>query len=484
MQRYASRKKDRNLSVLLVLLSLLLFILGIGGEEYFSLLQNIDRFCVRSAIARQRRVRLRMIWAAEQRRISGRMFYRLFRMKKLCFVKLCNKIKIVVGEKEFKSEAYIENLKNLGYSTKESQMYQCHLVTCGEYVPGEVELAITLQILAGASYLDMFLWYNISPDHARKIFRTVTKNWICNDKVIEINFYKNVLHNPNNIKIITEHFAEKSDGVLSGIIGALDGWLVRIKCPAFWEADNAGKYYSHKGFYAINVQVIVDRNKIVLWRYIGAKGCSYDSPVLNESRLGQQLKDYVAELKRLGLYIIGDSAYAICSYLLTPYDNAKSNSKEDNFNFFHSSSRIHVECAFGEIDRRWGILWKPLEGGLSTHRYTIDSCLQLHNFIVQYQLNEDKATTIRDDIIENEMEELNEESRHYYMMNPLETPGVVSEDYFVRHGRRTNYENAQRDEGKKIRDELCSIMANKGMLRATRTTSHHHDRYNRLVCDQ
>ena len=53
-----------------------------------------------------------------------------------------------------------------------------------------------------------------------------------------------------------------------------------------------------------------------------------------------------------GLYIIGDLAYAIRSYLLTPYNNAKLGSAEDAFNFYLSSTRIYVECAFGEIDRR------------------------------------------------------------------------------------------------------------------------------------
>ena len=47
--------------------------------------------------------------------------------------------------------------------------------------------------------------------------------------------------------------------------------------------------------------------------------------------------------------------------------------------------RIYVECTFGEVDRRWGILWRPLEGKLANHRYTIDSCLRLHNFIIDFR---------------------------------------------------------------------------------------------------
>jgi hypothetical protein len=34
---------------------------------------------------------------------------------------------------------------------------------------------------------------------------------------------------------------------------------------------------------------------------------------------------------------------------------------EYNFNLFHSSAHIAVECAFGEIELRWTNLWCPLQ---------------------------------------------------------------------------------------------------------------------------
>jgi hypothetical protein len=88
------------------------------------------------------------------------------------------------------------------------------------------------------------------------------------------------------------------------------------------ELSNPGKYFSCKGFHAINVQVIVDKKKRILWRYIGEKGSSHDSKVFNESGLGKYLLEYADSFHARGLYIIGDSAYSIRSYLLTPFDNA------------------------------------------------------------------------------------------------------------------------------------------------------------------
>ena len=92
-------------------------------------------------------------------------------------------------------------------------------------------------------------------------------------------------------------------------------------------------------------------------------------------------------LRRCVLYVVGDLAYVICSYLLTPYDNADLESEQDSFNFSLSSKRIYSQCAFGEIDRRWGIFWKPLEGSLFEHKYTIDASIRLHNYIVENREN-------------------------------------------------------------------------------------------------
>ena len=71
----------------------------------------------------------------------------------------------------------------------------------------------------------------------------------------------------------------------------------------------------------------------------------------------------------------------IHSFLITPFDNAMHGTVEDNFNYFHSSSRISIEHTFGEIDMRWGILWRPLAFSMKHNTQVIDACLHLHNLI-------------------------------------------------------------------------------------------------------
>jgi hypothetical protein len=337
----------------------------------------------------------------------------------------------------------------------------------------------------------MFLWFNVCPDHARKISREVMEKWVCNDKVICINYFDQVLKDNGNREKISRLFSSRSDGVLDGCIGALDGWLVKIFCPTNEEVENPGKYFSRKGFYALNVQVIVDMKKRVLWRFIGEKGSAHDSPVFNESKLGKFMYEHAAFFLARGWYLVGDSAYALRPYLMTPHDNARPGSMEDNYNFFQSSTRIYVECTFGEIDRRWGIFWRPLQGSLVNHRYTIDSALRLHNFIIDWREAELERRGSRvehgvrrqaTDGIESNRE-LDVASRTFMIRNPFAMIGTYSEglEEDRARGRPTNEEKEIRNQGKLLRDELTNTIWRKGLLRpSTRRQMQERDEFNRV----
>jgi hypothetical protein len=101
---------------------------------------------------------------------------------------------------------------------------------------------------------------------------------------------------------------------------------------------------------------------------------------------------------------------------MVPYDNALPNSPEDLYNYIHSSSQIYVECAFGELDERWGIFWRPLKIDLEGHKFVIDACMHLHNFIIEY-----KET--RKDMADDE-DFYSEDCLQFLMAHPEEVVGV------------------------------------------------------------
>ena len=176
----------------------------------------------------------------------------------------------------------------------------------------------------------------------------MTKNWICSNKLTDISFYNNL----QDIEAMREtdlHFSQgSSNGILGGCIGALDGWLVKIDSPSLSDGiENIGGFYRRKGFYALNVQVIVDKYKRVKWFSIFCRGGENDSTAFKGTGLYRELMNHSNRLSRLGFYIFGDSDYSLRNFLITPFDNVHHGTPEDNFNFFHSSCMIYVECAFG-----------------------------------------------------------------------------------------------------------------------------------------
>ena len=288
----------------------------------------------------------------------------------------------------------------------------------------------------------------------------MTKNWV--NTTLRIDVYEDLFDNEDKIKETTHDFAITSDGVMNGCIGAIDGWLVCILCPTLSEVNNPGKYFTRKGFYALNVQVICDKHKRILWRSIGQIGSIHDSRAFNITKLATHLKKNVESFIKSQLYFVGDSAYALRPFLLTPYDNATPGSKEDAFNYSLSRNRIYIECVFGEINKRFGIFWKPLEGGLERHVNTIDAALKLHNYIVEYRLAHSDITSST-----NEDEQLSMDRRTFCINNPGEINGMVVEEVLLQNalGRRSNEDRQLREDATKIRDDIRDSLWNKGLRR-------------------
>ena len=144
------------------------------------------------------------------------------------------------------------------------------------------------------------------------------------------------------------------------------------------------------------------------------------------------------------LFLIGDSAYCIESFLIPPYDNARPRTAEDDFNFFHSSARITVECAFGEIDLRWGIFWKRLSCTLDNAAIIIEGAMRLHNFLVDYRERHNCTNESFED-------------RHIFTQDVLNTnsmPLQTGNDLGRPRGRISFDEHSKRIEGMQIRDRL------------------------------
>ena len=158
--------------------------------------------------------------------------------------------------------------------------------------------------------------FDVSQCHCKVILYEVIKEWIIPSKIgnIDMSLY---LEDEDAMSRVSKGFSERSNGVLTGAIGAIDGWLVKIIRPS-WGLDrirNSITFFSRKGFFALNVQCIVDHDKKVLWASYRHKGSSHDSSAFRDTKLYELLKQKADWLYDRGYFILGDSAYAIESFI-------------------------------------------------------------------------------------------------------------------------------------------------------------------------
>ena len=411
-----------------------------------------------------RRKKKRPSWEFINKKISDMQFRRMFRMNRATFKLLCQTITAAVGESEFKSENYIKSFletEDIVFNRGVS-MYHAHKLTSGGYIPGEVKLAITLRLLAGGSALDLAIIFDINEKHCIRMFTKVLKKWIILPNIgkIDINSY---INDDNALQHVSQGFSKRSNGLLKGAIGAIDGWLIKIQRPTFTRdgITHSKSFFSRKGFYALNVQCVVDNEKRVLWASYSNRGSSHDSPAFRSTNLyNATLKKFKDKLYRNGFFILGDSAYAIESFILPPYDNAKSKSPEDAFNFFHSSARITVECTFGELDRRWGIFWKPICYSLDNTCLIIEGAMHLHNFLVNERLKSN--CRVSEDRVDSDL-------FHNERVDCGITSNPILNDPIRPAGRPSSDEIECRRLGIELRDYLRDILYDHNMVRPSRS---------------
>lgn len=388
-------------------------------------------------------------------------------MSKETFAKLCNLIKSAVGEESFKSEAYMQSD---GWSSGHARTRHANDYK-GGVVPGEIKVAMAIRMLSGASYLDIIVTYCIDKSVVYNSFLEVI-GWINNT------FFFPLVHALQTKDItffesISNGFAYFTSGIFKGCFGAMDGIAIRIYCPSFSDVPDPVNYWCQKGFYALNVQAICDSSKRILWVSTGHKGSTHDSTAFFETSLYDLLWECADWLFSNGLFLIGDSAYALLSFFLIPFESnvTEPGSPQDGFNFWHSNSRIRIECAFGEIIMRWGIFWRPLRFKLSNCGDIINAALLLHNFLVN-----ERDTGSDDDYFKNfsmasvQEQQLLENAAH--LGDPV-LPIVLETESQRSAGCPSTQQQESKSKGRSMQNALMLELSAHGKTRPSRSGTHY-----------
>ncbi|KAL3701036.1 hypothetical protein R1sor_019058 [Riccia sorocarpa] len=119
------------------------------------------------------------------------------------------------------------------------------------------------------------------------------------------------------------HFAELD---FPSCIGLVDGTLVKLSERP---RDDGETLFDRKSNYSMNVQVIYDQNKCVIYFFAGMLGSCHDLTCLRRSSLWRRFGS--AQLFDNGRYLLGDSGYLALDHLVC--SNKKTGGDMDKVDF-------------------------------------------------------------------------------------------------------------------------------------------------------
>lgn len=177
------------------------------------------------------------------------------------------------------------------------------------------------------------------------------------------------------------------------VIGCVDGSHIRILSPG---GENAEIFRNRKGYFSINMQAVCDAELKI--RNIDARwpGATHDSSMWNASLLCAQFE--AGEFP--GCFLLGDSAYALKEYMMTPLLNPTT-AAEQNYNNAHIHTRNCIERCFGVWKRRFACLSLGLRTKLDTTLAIIVATAVLHNIAI----NEKDVDDFEDVVVNEEVEQ-------------------------------------------------------------------------------
>ncbi|KAG0427514.1 hypothetical protein HPB47_025442 [Ixodes persulcatus] len=171
-------------------------------------------------------------------------------------------------------------------------------------------------------------------------------------------------------------------GKLTNIVGCVDGTFVAILGPKETDTVVPASYWCRKHHYAINVMVICDADMRIECIDPTMPGSTHDSFMWKSSWLREQLMQ--GRILGPGEALLGDSAYPLEPWMLTPVTNARACRQSRairRYNSRHASMRSVVERCIGLLKQRFRCLHKyrtlfysPYIAGT-----IISACAILHN---------------------------------------------------------------------------------------------------------
>ena len=149
--------------------------------------------------------------------------------------------------------------------------------------------------------------------------------------------------------------AEKKDPLWSGVIGAVDGTLVKLQnSPALFKTDRGELLCVPKASYGLHLTCIGEKRRLIRYPVIGLLGCVNDSGVYNSTKIGRHPERFFFAHS----YLLAYAAYSNSPYVVTPFNQygGKLPKPKKRYNTRLSKARVMIENVYGIFKSRWASL--------------------------------------------------------------------------------------------------------------------------------
>ena len=330
-----------------------------------------------------------------------------------------------------------------------------HLPSTGEErsKPGSVpngpithtaRLSMALRIAAGGDPLDIATNHGVNPNEPMSSFWCVV-DAIHQSEQLDIKFPTS--HDEQ--KMLAKEFEAKSSINICNCVGAIDGILIWVHQPTEADCKDLGfgpiKFLcGRKKKFGLNMQACCDARRRFLYVDIRFPGSTSDFFAFEQSSLKKDLEK--EGYLHPGLCLFGDAAYVNAPYMCVPYRNVseETNPLKDGFNFFQSQLRINIECAFGMLVHRFGMLRKPFPVNVSipkTNSAVLALC-KLHNYCIDRNVDDQQIFSAHQ-----------RDTSHIMLEGGMVLPRIDTEgDYFWQYNEEDDRLNGLLDGGEHTQD--------------------------------
>ena len=237
------------------------------------------------------------------------------------------------------------------------------------------KLAVFLRVMAGGEHEDVANVFDVGSSTVRVILDE------CLHALENVLEFQPFPRTAAEFKESAVRFAcsRSFNNPLPGCIAALDGIAIALARPR--RIYNPSLFYNRKGYYAIPVQAMVDSDCRFLCISILCVGSTHDSLAFDVSHMARYiLEGYIP----IGPWVSADEAYSGGEIILVPFRGQILTLYLDGFNFYHSSHRVHIEQAFGQLVRKWKILKREMSYSLPVCTKIIKVAALLQNFCKKF----------------------------------------------------------------------------------------------------